>query len=592
MESLIERQATYWSTAEVFDSSTRKQVSALIESNDVEQLSEMFYRDLDFGTGGLRGVVGVGTSRINIYNVRKATCALARHLKKKFPDESLKLSVSFDSRNYSREFAVAVAEVAAAHDIKTYVTKELRPVPMLSYMVRHFSCHAGVCITASHNPPEYNGYKVYCQTGGQLVPPDDQNIIREYSAISDYGEIPFLDWDQGIQAGLIVEVSEELDGAYFGAVEKLSNYAGGRDKVKIVYTPLHGSGNFPVVEALRRFGFNQVQVVPEQAQPDGDFPTVASPNPEDPQALEMAVALADISDANIVLGTDPDADRVGIVVKEKGKWVWLNGNQLGCLLIDFVLKSLKNSGKLPESPLVVKTIVTTELQRHIAVSYGASCEDTLTGFKWICDLIDQYESGKKTPYKKYVCGGEESYGFLADTFVRDKDAVISCCLAAEMLAWHLDQGRTLTDALDDLFKQHGVYQEGLHTETLPGQDGAKLIQSLMTTIRDKPPLELAGAQIDAVMDFQLGRQYIRKNNSYMPSAEITLPQSNVLQFILEDGSKVSVRPSGTEPKIKFYFSANMLVPDSCSQVELESIKVRCLNRVEQLKEAMIALVPK
>jgi phosphoglucomutase len=470
--------------------------------------------------------------------------------------------VSFDSRNFSQEFAKAACEVFAAFDITAYVTKELRPVPMLSFMVRHFGCHGGVCVTASHNPPNYNGYKVYWQTGGQLVPPHDKKIIAKYADISDYTKIPHVAYADGLARGLIKEIGAELDDAYFAKVEKLRQRSG-LPQIKIVYSPLHGTGGYPVTESLRRFGFTDVTLVPEQAKPDGNFPTVKSPNPEDVSALEMALALGRKMKADLVLATDPDTDRIGLAYRQGDDLVLPNGNQIACLLTEYVLSTLKEKGELGPDALVIKTIVTTEMMAAIADYYGVACEDTLTGFKWICDLIEQYETGAKKPYKRYVCGGEESYGFLRESFVRDKDGVSSCALVAEMTAYYKQQGRTLSDVLNDLYRRHGVYHEILHTETLPGAEGAHLIDSMMKNLRNRQPTKIAMTNVTKICDLENGAEYIRQGEKFSQSKTLGLPASNVLQFILEDGTKVSVRPSGTEPKIKFYLSVfEKVAPDS------------------------------
>ncbi len=590
MEEQIAKQAEYWATAKVFDEQTRAEVEGLLKRQDEKELSERFYRDLEFGTGGMRGVLGAGTARMNIYNVRKASQALASYIRSQFDpkDSELRVAISFDSRRFSPEFAQATAGVMAANGIKAYITKELRPTPMLSFMVRHFACQGGVCVTASHNPPEYNGYKVYWQTGGQIVPPHDKAIIDLYSRIDSYEEIRHLPYDEGVKKGLIVEVGADFDEIYFAKVETLSVHKPEVD-LKIVYTPLHGTGAMPIVECLHRFGFKDVLVVPEQAEPNGEFPTVDYPNPEDPKALKMAIDLAKEKGAELVMATDPDSDRIGIVVREGNDYTILNGNQIGSLLVDYVLRSQQAAGRLPASPLVVKTIVTTDLQAKIAASYGAACEETLTGFKWICQLIEDYESGQRQPYREYVCGGEESYGFLMGHFVRDKDAVSACCLAAEMVAFYKKQGKSLSQALDELYREHGVYQEALYTATLPGRAGAEQIASMMKKMRQQPPIELGGIKVSSVRDLQSSKILVQQDGRFVESGSIDLPASNVLQFILEDGSKVSARPSGTEPKIKFYFSVYRSVSTAVDDASLEAAKKDCQSRLNQLQDTFVAL---
>ena len=583
MEGNIKSQARYWSTSSVFDLETRKEIQGLLDDGNDRELSERFYRDLEFGTGGMRGVLGAGTSRMNIYNVRKATQAFADHLNKAFAKKDSKsIAISYDSRRFSREFAEASAEVMAANGIKAYITKELRPTPMLSYMVRHFKCQGGICITASHNPPDYNGYKVYWETGGQIVPPHDKAIVSRYSEISNYEEIKIMSFSKGLEAGLIQEVGRELDDSYFERLATLKMREGGAP-IKIVFTPLHGTGTFPVEKGLSIFGFNDVTSVPEQKDPNGDFPTVKFPNPEDPEALKMAIDLGRSQGADLVMATDPDTDRIGIVVKEGEDYTILNGNQIGCLLVDYVLNAKKEAGTLPDNPLVIKTIVTTDLQEKIARQYGADCEETLTGFKWICQLIEDIEQGVVKPYREYVCGGEESYGFLAGSFVRDKDAVSACCIAAEMVSYFKSKGLTCSQVLDQIYRRHGVYLESLKTVTLPGMEGAEKIKAMMEDLRSKPPTELDGISVKSMRDLGSSQEYALSSGQFQPSSAIPLPSSNVLQFILEDGSKISARPSGTEPKIKFYFSVTKAVTETASDDELQIAKDFCAQRISQLE---------
>jgi phosphoglucomutase len=538
-EQILEA-ATYWSKGAAFDSATHDEIGRLLQQDNKKELTERFYRDLEFGTGGLRGIIGAGTARMNVYNVRKASFAFASYLKELHGTKALKISVTYDSRRFSKEFARAASEVFAACGVKTLITKELRPVPMLSFMVRKYGCDGGVCITASHNPPDYNGYKVYWSTGGQLIPPHDTAVIKKYADIKRYEDIPHITFQEGLSNGLIEEVGAELDEAYFKQVTNLSLSSKGREDFKIVYTPLHGSGLYPVTECLKRFGFKNVSVVPEQREPDGNFPTVKFPNPEDPDALELALKLAKKEQADLVLATDPDADRVGIIVREGDSYTTLNGNQIGSLLIDYVLSGLKGAKRLPDNPLVIKTIVTTDLQNDIAAAYGAACEETLTGFKWICGLIEEYESGQRKPYKQYVCGGEESYGFLADHFVRDKDGVAACCIAAEMVAHYKSLGKTLSDVLDELYTRHGLYQESLFTITMPGMDGAAAIKTMMQRLRQDPPKAIEGISVDIMRDFELRQESRREGSTFKHSGALPLPKSDVLQFILQDGTKVSV----------------------------------------------------
>ncbi len=588
MQEHISKLAEYWATSVVFDEKTRAEVRSLIQSKNEKELTERFYRDLEFGTGGMRGILSAGAARMNIYNVRKASQAFADHLNAHFGEEKKSIAISYDSRHFSREFAEATAEVMAANGISAYITKEMRPTPMLSFMVRHYGCKGGVCVTASHNPPEYNGYKVYWETGGQIVPPHDEAVIKRYGEITSYETIRFMPFKEAKQKGLVHEVGAEFDEIYFKEVEKLSVRKEGRSGFKIVYSPLHGTGAYPVPEALKRYGFKDVNVVPEQAIPDGNFPTVKYPNPEDPEAMRMAIELGRKLKADLVLGTDPDTDRIGIVVREGDDYRIFNGNQIGSLLVDFYLSGLKDSGRMPANPLVIKTIVTTDQQIDIARHYGASCEETLTGFKWICQLIDDIEKGRSKPFRQYVCGGEESYGFLAGTFVRDKDAVSACCLAAEMVAYYKSLGKSLSDVLDGIYRRHGVYLESLATLTLPGKEGADRIRQMMARMRSDPPKEIAGSTVkilrdleaQKVMSFEQGRTSVQ---------DLALPSSNVLQFVLADGSKVSARPSGTEPKIKFYFSVHRPLVSTASAAELEQAKAQAAKRLTELEAAFNAM---
>jgi len=599
VESALER-ARYWATSQAFDSSTRQEVQGLIDTGNEGEIVNRFYRDLEFGTGGMRGILGAGSCRMNIYNIRKATTALAMYLKDfhaKDPVRELSVAIAFDSRNRSQEFARAAAEVLAANGIKALITRELRPTPMLSFMTRHFRCTAGICITASHNPPEYNGYKVYWQTGGQLVPPHDEEIVRRYGAIKGYESLKHMDYAEAKNRGLIREVGGDLDEVYFAKIAGLMLHAKDlgvteRSRFKIVYTPLHGTGLFPVTECLKRFGFSNVMIPPEQREPDGRFPTVKYPNPEEPEAMGMAINLARQTQADLVLGTDPDTDRIGIVVREGQDYVVFNGNQIGCLLTEFVLEGLAASQRMPVNPLVIKTVVTTDLQADIARHYGARCEETLTGFKWICERIESYENGTLQPRRNYVCGGEESYGFLMDHFVRDKDAVAACCIAAEMVCWYKSQGLTMSQVLDRLFIRHGLYQEGLHTITLPGQTGEARIKAMMAGLRQDPPLKLAGSNVKIIRDYEEGRELAVDASGPKETGKLTLPKSDVLQFELDDGSKVSVRPSGTEPKIKFYVSVRDERAKGCAESDLPALKMAAAARLNEIQQTFVDLASK
>lgn len=590
MDPSILARAKYWSTNPTFDELTRAEVQRFLDSDNSTEISERFYKDLEFGTGGLRGILGAGSNRMNIYNIRRATTALAHHIKDVSDNRSdLKVAISYDSRNYSREFALAAAEVLAANGITALVTEELRPTPMLSFMVRHYGCAAGICVTASHNPPEYNGYKVYWSDGAQIIAPHDSAIIAKYNDLSDFASIKFIPLEQAKAANLVKLIGKDLDEAYFKNVLALSLRKEGRSGFKIVYTPLHGSGLYPVTEMLKRFGFDNVLVVPEQKLPNGNFPTVKYPNPEEPEALKMALELARQEKADLVLGTDPDTDRIGIMVREGSDYTFFNGNQIGCLLVDFFLAGIQAAGLMPENPLVIKTVVTTDLQADIAQGYGATCEETLTGFKWICGLIEDYEIGRRKPARQYVCGGEESYGFLAGTFVRDKDAVSAACIAAEMVAYYKSLGLTCSQMLDRIFQRHGLYQESLRTLTMQGKEGAEAIKRMMDRMRTSPPRVIDGISVEKMRDFETSQEFIFTNDEIKPSQKLTLPRSDVLQFTLVDGTKVSVRPSGTEPKIKFYISVKDQTAKGASPRELQTMKANALRRLQRIEETFVSM---
>ncbi|MFK7871875.1 MAG: phospho-sugar mutase [Oligoflexales bacterium] len=574
MERNINELARQWATSEIFDVATRDEIAALLEKNDKKELADRFYRDLEFGTGGMRGVMGAGTCRMNIYNIRRATAAMIAQLQTS--GEDLKVAIAWDSRHRSELFAKEAARTLVAAGVKVVMPEVMRPVPMLSYMVRAYQCQAGICITASHNPPEYNGFKVFWSDGAQIVPPDDQAVIAHYNRLGYDHSV--ADFDEALTTGMIQRVGEDFDRSYRDEVLKLSRHSHGRD-LRIVYTPIHGTGVFAVPDVLREAGFQHVSIVEEQATPDGAFPTVQSPNPEDKAALSMACRQAERDRADLVFGTDPDCDRIAMVVREGDDWVAFNGNQLGSLLIEYMLSTGVEQGLLPENPLVIKTVVTTDLQQDIAQYYGVACEETLTGFKWICHRIHEYETGNITPKKNFVCGGEESYGFVAGQFVRDKDAVIACLVAADMMAWYRHQEKSLTDVLHEVFKRHGVYQESLATFELPGQDGAYRISAMMEFLRKEPPIELLGQAVVEVSDLKEKKKKRREGHSWQDVVPADLPASNVLQFRMEDGSRLSVRPSGTEPKIKFYISVKKPYREDVLEVRKEAQQQ--VNRLEQ-----------
>ncbi len=545
LENVRER-ARQW-TEGSFDEATRQEVKKLLEGNEAD-LIEAFYKDLEFGTGGLRGIMGPGTNRMNIYTVGMATQGLSNYLKKEFQNrEEIRVAIAHDCRNNSRLFAKTAARIFAGNGFRVFLFDALRPTPELSFAIRLLKCQAGVVVTASHNPKEYNGYKAYWEDGAQVIEPHDRNIIHEVQQIRDISEVRF-----GGPEELIEIIGEEVDDLYLEKVLSLSlSPAAIRNQkdLKIVYTPIHGSGVNLVPMALRKLGFEQLIHVPEQDIPDGNFPTVVSPNPEEPAALEMAINKARETGAELVMATDPDADRVGVAVRTvRGDYQLLNGNQTVVLLVYYMLRRWHELDRLKGKEFIVKTIVTTELVNEIAEKYGVKFYDVLTGFKFIADIIRK-EEGNTT----YIGGGEESYGFLAGDFVRDKDAVSACSLVAEIAAWAKDQGKSLLDLLTDIYLEFGFYKESLTNIVRKGKSGAEEIEKMMEGFRSSPPDSIAGSDVMLIHDYL--RQYSYDQVSHLRHP-IHLPKSNVLQFILKDGSKISVRPSGTEPKIKFYFSVH------------------------------------
>ncbi|NCA99781.1 MAG: phospho-sugar mutase [Clostridia bacterium] len=516
----IQDRYNHWLT---FDEETRAELQAIADPKEIE---DRFYRDLEFGTGGLRGVMGAGTNRMNAYTVRRATLGLANDLKSRFAC-SCQVAIAYDSRNLSREFAAEAASVLCAAGIQVALFKTLMPTPVLSFAVQHLGCQAGICITASHNPKEYNGYKVYDQTGCQILPDDARRVIEQVNAITEYQQIPVLALHRAAQNGLLYWIGDDVLEVYLAEVRKQSIYKKPSD-IQVVFTPLHGTGNIPVRAVLEPF---HVSVVASQAQPDGDFSTVRSPNPEERDALTLGIEQALAEGADIVLGTDPDCDRVGVAVQHQGDFILLTGNQIGALLVDFVTRHRP----VQDGALLVKTIVTNELGATIGRSRGLAVEDTLTGFKYIGDRINYYE---KTGAKQFVVGYEESFGYLVGTHARDKDAVVASLLIVEMAAWHKNQGHTLIDALNDLYLQYGFFLDALDAFTLKGADGAEKIQAIMAQLRTSGQSIIPALQ--TVKDYAQGID--------------GLPAENVLKFILADHSWIAVRPSGTEPKIKIYYS--------------------------------------
>lgn len=538
---IIERAKNWLS--EKYDTETRKQVQELIDSNPSELL-ESFYKNLEFGTGGLRGIMGVGTNRMNTYTVAMATQGFANYIKMMFPNiEQPKVAIAHDCRNNSKEFAKTTADVMSANGIKVYLFNALRPTPELSFAIRELECQAGVVVTASHNPKEYNGYKAYWEDGGQLVSPHDKNVIAEVEKITDISMVKFTP-----NEGLIEYLDEKFDEIYIDKIIGLSlspELIKKHEDLKFVYTPIHGTGGQIIPRLFKKAGFNNIDYVEEQMIVDGDFPTVVSPNPEEKAALTMAIEKAKTVNADVVLATDPDADRVGIAVKDNnGEFVLLNGNQTAALLTYYILERWNELGKFTGKEYIVKTIVTTELLIDIANKYDVKSFDVLTGFKFIADTI------LNNPEMTFVCGGEESYGFLIGDFVRDKDANSACFMIAEIAAWAAEQNKSLYLILKEIYKEFGFYKEGLISLTKKGISGTEEIKNMMLKFRNEPPTEILGSKIIEIKDYKLG---ISKNLVTGKESEINLPKSDVLQFFTEDGTKISVRPSGTEPKIKFYF---------------------------------------
>ena len=535
-------KANIWLTG-AYDEETKQAVRDMMENNPKE-LTEAFYRDLEFGTGGLRGIMGAGSNRMNKYTVGMATQGFSNYLKINFPDKNqISIAIAHDSRNNSRNFAEVAANIFTANGIKVFLFDDLRPTPELSFAIRHLSCQGGIMITASHNPKEYNGYKAYWEDGGQLISPHDKNVIAEVEKIGSIDEISFTG-----NPALIETIGEEVDKVYLEKVKALSlspEVVERQKNLSIVYTPLHGTGIKLIPDSFKNFGFTNVHIVEQQAVPDGDFPTVVSPNPEEPAALELAIRKAKTINADLVMATDPDGDRVGIAVRNGDDFVLLNGNQTASLLINYLLTKWSENGKLTGDEFIVKTIVTSELLFDLARKYGVQHFDVLTGFKYIADIIKRFE-GEKT----FIGGGEESYGYLVGDFVRDKDAVISCSMIAETAAWAADKGTSMYEMLKELYVEFGFYKEKLVSIIRKGKAGAEEIQKIMDDFRTHPPKILGGSNVVCIKDYESSISHDLVTDA---KKTITLPKSNVLQFFTENGSKVSVRPSGTEPKIKFYF---------------------------------------
>jgi phosphoglucomutase len=552
-----------------YDEQTKSEIRTLIADGKEDDLIDSFYKELEFGTGGLRGIMGVGSNKMNKYTIGAATQGLANYLKKNFPNQQIKVAIAYDSRNNSDVFAKITADVFSANGIYVYLFSALRPTPLLSFAVRYLGCQSGIVLTASHNPKEYNGYKAYWNDGGQMVAPHDTNVINEVTAIKDISEVNFNG-----DPMLIEMVGTEIDSVYIEQVKALSvnPEAIKRQKdMKIVFTPIHGTGITLVPALLERFGFVNVTVVKEQSTPDGNFPTVVYPNPEEGDALSLAIKTAKEIDAEIVMATDPDADRVGVAVKNnKGEWILLNGNQTASILIYYLINAWKEAGKLDGNQFICKTIVTSYIMDSIAEANGVKCYNVLTGFKFIADLIKQKE-GAET----FIAGGEESYGYLVGDFVRDKDAISACAFIAEMTAYYKDKGKSLCDVLEDIYLEYGFYKEKLISITKKGKSGADEIKQMMKDLRATPPKTLGGSRLVKLMDYEMQTETDLLTGAKKP---IALPKSDVLQFVMEDGSKASARPSGTEPKIKFYFSVKEKL---ASKDQYDAVSKKCDEKIDQ-----------
>ncbi len=571
--SVVKEKARSWLESPI-DEDSKKAIRHMLEENEAE-LIESFYKDLEFGTGGLRGIMGVGTNRMNVYTVGMATQGLCNYLLQQFKERDvISVAIAHDCRNNSSRFAEITAQICIANGIRAYLFEDLRPTPELSYAIRNLGCQSGVVVTASHNPKEYNGYKVYWEDGGQIIQPHDVNIIREVQKIRSIGEVKFYG-----EKDAIIKLGADMDRKY---IEEVAGQSLNPEMIrenadlKIVYTPIHGTGVRLVPMALKRIGFTNIYNVPEQDVVDGNFPTVVSPNPEESAALDLALKKADQVGADLVMATDPDADRVGIAVRDDhGKLILLNGNQTASLLTYYLLSQWAGRGKLTGKEYIVKTIVTTELIADMARHYNVPSYDVLTGFKYIADIIHRNE-GTMT----FIGGGEESYGFMIGDFVRDKDAVASCSMIAELAAWARSQGKSVFELMIDMHLRFSFYQESLINVVRKGKSGAEEIQHMMAGFRENPPRSINSSRVVVIHDYLTG---ITRDMVSGAKQEITLPKSNVLQFLLEDGSKISIRPSGTEPKIKFYFSVR---EKAGSREAYDDVKKVLTHRIENLKKEL------
>jgi phosphoglucomutase len=572
MNQAINQKIASWLEGN-FDAATKEEIRSL-QANQPDLLEDAFYRNLEFGTGGLRGLMGVGTNRVNKYTIGMATQGFSNYLLKTYPNESIAVVVGHDSRNNSRFLAETTAQVFAANGIKVYLFEALRPTPELSFAIRQLNCKAGVVCTASHNPKEYNGYKAYWNDGGQLVPPHDKNVITEVEAIQSLEEVKWTGGD-----ALIEIIGEAMDASYITMLKTLSVYPeviAAQSDLKIVYTPIHGTGITLVPKVLAAYGFKNVHVVEEQSTPDGNFPTVAYPNPEESETMRIGLEKAKALNADILLGTDPDADRVGIGVKNhKGEWVLMNGNQTAVLAFAYMMEARRAKGIAAPNDMVVTTIVTTAMINEVARQNEVNCYNVLTGFKWIAELVKEKE-GKEN----YIIGGEESFGLMIGDQIRDKDAVSAVALLCEMAAYEKSKGKSLFDKMIELYMQYGFYYEHLISITKKGMNGQQEIAAMMEGYRKQPPTEIAGMKVVTLLDYQLQLSTELQTGT---QTKIQLPKSNVLQFVTEDGTKISARPSGTEPKIKFYFSVNTVLPN---REAFDEVYAHLQNKINNIIAAM------
>lgn len=560
MDAAIQQRVDVWLNGN-YDEQAKSDIRRM-QAEQPEELADAFYRNLEFGTGGLRGLMGTGTNRMNKYTVGMATQGFANYLRKNFGDGEIKVAIAHDSRNNSRFFAETTANVFAANGIKVFLFEDMRPTPELSFTIRHLGCQGGVVCTASHNPKEYNGYKAYFNDGGQLVPPHDKNVIAEVEQIASVDDVQFTGGESNITI-----IGKKLDEAYIQMVKGLSvnpDVIAQQQDLKIVYTPIHGTGIKMVPQVLEAYGFRNVTIVEEQSEPNGNFPTVVYPNPEESEAMSIGLKKAEAIDADILLGTDPDSDRVGIGVKDnEGRWILLNGNQTAVLAFNYLIESRKEKGLQQPNDMVVKTIVTSNMIDVFAERNGVKCYNVLTGFKWIAELIKEKEASEN-----YIIGGEESYGLMIGKELRDKDAISAVAILCEMAAYEKAHGRSLFQKLQQLYVQYGFYLEHLISITKKGRDGQQQIAEMMERFRNNPPQTLAGSPVATLLDYE---KRVRTDLQSGQQSPIELPKSNVLQFETADGTKVSARPSGTEPKIKFYFSVNapLASVEAYEQVEAE-----------------------